>query len=85
MTADIVTRLQMFSLDDGTDALNKLLAESADEIAYLQIELKEARSEYQKLRDKNERLRAELTLAIKWQDNYKLAFERCQEMLVRRK
>lgn len=32
MSDDIVTRLQMFSLDDGTDALNKLLAEAADEI-----------------------------------------------------
>lgn len=35
MSGDIVTRLQMFSLDDGTDALNKLLAESADEIKRL--------------------------------------------------
>ena len=32
-----------------------------------------------------EHLRAELNLAIKWQDNYKLAFERCQEIAVRRK
>lgn len=39
MTADIVTRLQMFSLDDGTDALNNLLAEAADEIQRLRKEL----------------------------------------------
>ena len=57
MSRDIVTQLVMFSLDDGTDALNKLLGESADEI---------------------ERLRAELQMAEKWRDNYKLAFEKCQ-------
>lgn len=38
MSDDIVTRLRMFSLDDGTDALNKLLAESADEIERLRDE-----------------------------------------------
>lgn len=42
---DIVTRLQMFSLDDGTDALNKLLAESADEIERLREELKQTKKE----------------------------------------
>lgn len=41
MTDDIVTRLQMFSLDDGTDALNKLLAEAADEIERLRRMLSE--------------------------------------------
>ena len=38
MSDDIVTRLRMFSLDDGTDALNKLLAESADEIERLRAD-----------------------------------------------
>ena len=42
MADDIVTRLQMFSLDDGTDALNKLLAEAADEIDHLRKELRMA-------------------------------------------
>lgn len=45
MSDDIVTRLQMFSLDDGTDALNKLLAESADEIERLQYELIQANNQ----------------------------------------
>lgn len=44
MTDDIVTRLQMFSLDDGTEALNKLLAEAADEIEYLRDALIECES-----------------------------------------
>lgn len=35
MSDDIPTRLRMFSLDDGTDALNKLLAEAADDIERL--------------------------------------------------
>lgn len=35
MADNIVTRLQMFSLDDGTDALNKLLTEATDEIERL--------------------------------------------------
>lgn len=35
MSDDIVTRLQMFSLDDGTDELNKLLSEAANEIERL--------------------------------------------------
>lgn len=32
---DIANRLVMFSLDDGTNALNKLLGEAADEIERL--------------------------------------------------
>lgn len=35
MSDDIVTQLVMFSLDDGTDALNKLLVEAVNEIERL--------------------------------------------------
>lgn len=35
MNDDIVTRLRMFSLDDGTNALNQLLGDAADEIERL--------------------------------------------------
>ena len=34
---DLVTRLCTFSLDDGTDALNKLLTEAATEIKRLRV------------------------------------------------
>ena len=42
---DLVTRLCTFSLDDGTDSLNKLLREAAAEIELLRRWLVEMNSE----------------------------------------
>ena len=36
-STDLVTRLCTFSLDDGTEALNKLLTEAATEIERLRV------------------------------------------------
>ena len=49
MTDDIVTRLRMFSLDDGTDALNKLLGEAANEIERLRKALQDTFIEMEQL------------------------------------
>ena len=75
MIDDIVTQLVMFSLDDGTDALNKLLVEAVNEIERLRASVLNT---FDNGFDEIERLRAELQMAVKWRDNYKLAFERCQ-------
>ena len=54
MSIDIMTRLRMFSLDDGTDALNILLAECIDEIKYLRTENDKASAFWKGLKMNNE-------------------------------
>ena len=74
MIDDIVTRLREIATDERP-LWRSPMVEAADEIERLRASVLNT---FDNGFDEIERLRAELQMAVKWRDNYKLAFERCQ-------
>ena len=84
MSEDISKRLQ--ELLDGPvpmHATRQDLRDALRELERLRSELEDARLELSSSTDAVKRLEADLAMAVKWRDNYKLAVERATGKAVR--
>lgn len=88
MTDDIVTRLRDLQLSSNQlweIDVCKAMTEAADEIERLREEIRkqtccqDAADEIERLRSENKQLQADLAMARKWRDNFKLAWLREKE------